>query len=105
MLKKVGALGFVLTAGLLFVQPSVGQAQQRYGSDSDYYYQTDRGHDRNYRRYERQSFREERQARKWREKEMRERQKWERRNYRDSYNGYRNERYPSYGYGDSYRPY
>jgi hypothetical protein len=105
MMKKVGALGLMLTAGLLFVHPSVAQAQERYGSDS--YYRTDRTHDRDYRRYGHQGFREEREARKWREREMRER--WERRNYRDSRNAYRNERDTNYGYGygytDPYRPY
>lgn len=103
MMKKVGALGLMLTAGLLFVHPSVGEAQERYGSD--YYYHNDRSRDRDYRRYERQDFREEREARKWREKEIREREKWERRNYRDYYNGYRNDGYRGYGYGDPYRPY
>lgn len=104
MLKKVGALGLMLTAGFLFVQPSVAEAQERYGSD--YYYHNDRAaRDQGYRRHERQSFREEREARKWREKEMREREKWERHNARGFYNGYRNERYSSYGYGDPYRPY
>jgi hypothetical protein len=107
MMKKVGALGLMLTAGLLFVQPSVAQAQERYGSDS--YYRTDRTHDRDYRRYGHQGFREEREVRKWREREIRERERWERRNYRDSRNAYRNERDTNYGYGygytDPYRPY
>ena len=104
MSRKFGALGLMLTAGLLFVQPSVGEAQERYGSE--YYYHNDRARDREYGKYERQNFREERTARKWREKEVREREKWERRNHRDSYNnGYRNERYGGSGYGDPYRPY
>jgi hypothetical protein len=104
MLKKVGALGLMLTAGFLLVEPSIAQAQQRYGND--YYYQNDRAtRDQGYRRNERQSFREEREARKWREKEMREREKWERRNERGFHNGYRNECYSGYGYGDPYTPY
>lgn len=103
MLKKVGALGLMLTAGMLFVHPSLGEAQDRYGSD--YYYHNDRGRDRNYRHYERQSFREEREARKWREKEMRERERWERRNYRNYSNGYWNDGYRDYRYRDPYRPY
>lgn len=101
MSKKVGALGLVLTAGLLFVHPSTGEAQERYGSE--YYYHNDpSARDQDYGRYERQSFREERQARNWRETEMREREKWERRNHRGFHNGYRDQRYPGYRYGDPY---
>jgi len=104
MLKKVGALGLTVMAGLLAIHPAVGNAQERYGGD--YYYHNDRtARYQDYRRNERQSFREEREARKWREKQMREREKWERRNDRGFHNGYRNERYSRYSYGDPYRPY
>ncbi|MFL6447499.1 MAG: hypothetical protein ACJ746_07390 [Bryobacteraceae bacterium] len=104
MLKKFGALGLMLTAGLLFVHPSLGEAQDRYGRSS-YYGYDDRGHDHQYREHQRQRVREEREARKWREKELREREKWERRNYRDYYGGYEDHGRPSYGYRDPYRPY
>ncbi len=103
MSKKFGALGLMLTAGLLFVHPSLGEAQDGYGRGGYSYY--DRGHDRNYRDYERQRLREEREERKWREKEARERERWERRNYRDYRNGYGNYGYPNNGYRDPYRPY
>lgn len=101
MAKKFGALGLMLGAGLLFVHPSIGNAQDRYGRGT-YYYYDDRGHNRD---YERQRLREERKERKWREKELREREKWERRNYRNYYNGYRSDRYSNNGYRDPYRPY
>lgn len=104
MFKKFGAVGLMLTAGLLFVHPSQGEAQDRYNRGS-YYSYDGRGHDRDYRRYERERLREERQERKWREKELRERQKWERRNYRDDYRGYGSYGSPNYGYRDPYRPY
>ena len=104
MIKKFGALGLMLGAGLLFVHPSIASAQDGYGRGG-YYYYDDRGHNRNYREYERHRAHEEREARRWREKEWREREKWERRNDRNYYNGYRNNRYPSYGYGSPYRPY
>jgi len=106
MFKKFGVLGLMLSGGLLFIHPSVGSAQDRYGSGSYYYSNQhyDRGHDRDYRDYERQRVREEREARKWREKELRERERWERRNFRNS-SGYRDGRYRGYGYGNSYRPY
>ena len=102
MLKKFGALGLMLTAGLLFVHPSLGEAQDRYGRGSYYYYYDGRGDNRD---YQRQRFREEREARKWREKERRDRERWERRNRRDYYRGYRNYGGPGYGYRDPYRPY
>ena len=105
MFKKFGVLGLMLSAGLLFVHPSVGQAQDRYDRGSYYYYNDSRGYGRDYRDYERHRIREEREARKRREKEIREREKWERRHYRDSYRGYRNDGPRSYGYRDPYRPY
>jgi len=96
----------MLTAGLLFIHPSLGNAQERYDRGA-YYYNYDRG-DRDYRdhhEYDRHRFREEREARKWREKEAREREKWERRHYRDSHNSYRGYGSSNYGYRDPYRPY
>jgi hypothetical protein len=109
MSKKFGALGLMLTAGLLFVHPSVGEAQQRYGNgnyysynDRDYRRDNDRGHNRDFRQYEPQKSRQERDDRKWRAKERREHERWEQRNY---YNGRGKYGNPSYGYHDSYRPY
>jgi hypothetical protein len=101
MFKKFGAAGLMLGIGLLFVQPSAVNAQDWYGRDG-HSYRYDKDRDRDYRRYERQRIREEREARKWREKEYRDR---ERRDFRNYSNGYRNDRYPAYGYGDRYRPY
>lgn len=104
MSRKFGALGLMLITGLLFIHPSLGNAQDRYDRGG-YYYNYDRGRNREYRDYDRRHIREEREARKWREKELREREKWERRNYRDRYNSYRGYDSPNYGYRDPYRPY
>jgi len=109
MSKKFGALGLMLTAGLLFVNPSVGEAQQRYGSGNYYSYNdrgysrdNDRDHSRKFRQFERQRFQQERQDRKWRAKERREHERWEQRNYNNGRAKYGN---PSYGYRDPYTPY
>ena len=51
MSRKFGALGLMLTAGLLFIHPSLGNAQERYDRGSYYYYNYDRGGNRDYRDY------------------------------------------------------
>jgi hypothetical protein len=92
MLKRIGFLTLVLSAGMGLIQPTAAFAQEYYHRDRDYYARDYRDGSR-----WREDRREERRERRWRKHEWREHERAERRYY-EHY------RYSPYGNG-YYAPY
>jgi hypothetical protein len=94
MLKRIGFLTLVMSAGMALIQPTIASAQEYYRHDRDYY----AGDHWNGSRW-REHRREERRERRWRKHEWKERERAERRYYEHHrYSPYRN-------YYDGYRYY
>ena len=104
MLRKIGTLGLLLSASVIFFHPATANAQYGYDHGSYVY---DRGY-RDSRNYDRHRTKEEeRREREWRKHQLREERRRERQNYRDNhYSPYRgngqNYRYDTYYGGYPY---